>query len=625
MSRSSFDHAGRATTSIVALITSLAVLVAVLATTTDAFARVPTLHLSAADAQLSGSFRSVEDARAPGGSFVHVDHELRNTRVFDAENGAFFCFTVPEPGAYTLSADVMGPDNEADSFFVRLDSLDPWVWEFSKSEEFATQSVTDQDGDEVEISLEAGQHVVGFYLRESGARLAGVSIYGEVGVSPPQPCDGPDFAVSDSQQQSTTTSEELATSTTGGTVSSTSKGSEPSTSGGSSSSTSEKSATSTSDGSATSTSESSATTSTTVKATTTTKSETTTTVGGQFDVVISPSDDVNGILQSHPNGTSFLLKAGTYRRLTLEPKSGQSITGENGTVLDGEGRTDHALGDETTANGITLRNLKIINYTEFGVAWGGQGGGKDWTIVSCEIAHNHAGVALKDGAVVRNSQIHNNTTHGVWGNGRVVLEGNEIAYNHSQSHSSRANGGILLGRSTGSVVRNNHIHHNYSFGLHFDGHNENALIEGNLVEDNDEAGILYELGYSATIRNNVSRRNGGSGKGGDGAGIMVIGATDVTVRGNRVENNVNGIVGRQPNRTKSDGSLWALKNLRVVDNIVKMSQGWTGIYDRASGEPSLDANNVFEGNSYSTSGENFRWGSDRMALSEWQEIHPNDG
>jgi hypothetical protein len=56
-----------------------------------------------------------------------------------------------------------------------------------------------------------------------------------------------------------------------------------------------------------------------------------------------------------------------------------------------------------------------------------------------------------------------------------------------------------------------------------------------------------------------------------------------------------------------------------------MSQGWTGIYDRASGQPSLDANNVFEGNSYSTSGEHFRWGSEMMTLSEWQEIHPNDG
>jgi nitrous oxidase accessory protein NosD len=139
---------------------------------------------------------------------------------------------------------------------------------------------------------------------------------------------------------------------------------------------------------------------------------------------------------------------------------------------------------------------------------------------------------------------------------------------------------------------------------------------------------LYELGGSGMIRNNVVRRNGAgsSGRGGDGAGIMIIGATDVTVQGNRVEGNVNGIVGRQPDRINSDtGKLWELKNLRVVDNTVTMSQGWTGIYDRAPGEPSLNANNVFERNSYSTSGEHFRWGSEMMTLSEWQKIHPNDG
>jgi parallel beta-helix repeat protein len=351
--------------------------------------------------------------------------------------------------------------------------------------------------------------------------------------------------------------------------------------------------------------------------------------------VIEPTDDVNSILRSHPEGTSFLLKSGTYRGLTLQPKSGQSITGEAGTVLDGEGRAPHAIGGETMANDLTLRNLKIINYTEFGIAWGGQGGGARWVIDNCEIAHNNAGIQLKGtGVTVRNSYIHNNTTHGLFGgagNSGVVLEGNEIAYNHSQSHPGRARGGILLVHASNSVVRNNHIHNNYSFGLHFDGHQQNVRIEGNVVEDNRNGGIFYELGWSATIRNNVVRRNGAgsSGTGGDGAGIMVIGATDVTVEGNRVQNNVNGIVGRQPDRYHPDtGKLWELKNFRVANNNVTMSRGWTGIYDRVSGHPSLNANNVFSGNSYSldsSSAERFRWGPDMMTLSEWKNIHPNDG
>jgi parallel beta-helix repeat protein len=346
-------------------------------------------------------------------------------------------------------------------------------------------------------------------------------------------------------------------------------------------------------------------------------------------VAISPSDDVNQILQSHPDGTSFLLKAGTYRGLTLRPKSGQTITGENGTVLDGEGRTPHAIGGETLANELSLRNLEIINYTEFGIAWAGQGGGQGWVIENCEIAYNYAGIQLKGtGVTVRNSFIHHNTTHGLLGGaggGGVVLEGNEISFNHSQGRSGTARGGVLLVNASNSVVRNNHIHQNYSFGLHFDGHQKNVRIENNVVEDNHDVGILYELGSSATIRNNVARRNGAksSGQAGDGAGILIFGSSDVTIDGNRVEGNANGIVGRQDDRTRSEGS--ELKNLRVVNNTVTMSGGFTGIYDAASGQPSLNANNVFEKNSYSTSGEHFRWGSEMMTLSEWQKIHPNDG
>ena len=617
MSPQSTNHDGRSTVSTAALVLSSAVFIALVATATGALTLVPTLHLDSADAQIEGVFSSVEDPDAPGGGFVHVENRFGNRRDFDGADGVMFCFAVIESGEYTLSADVMGPNNGANSFFVRLDYFDPWVWEFTKSREFGTEPVTDHNGGQVATNLEAGQHVVGLYLRESGARLAGVNIHGDLGTSDPQPCGGSDSDGSNGQRETTTTTES-APATTGASTTSTTE---------SAPTTTEASVTSTTAATTTSTT-AAKTTSTTAATTTSTSNATTTTVGGQFDVVISPTDDVNDLLQSHPEGTSFLLKAGTYRRLTLRPKSGQSITGENGTVLDGEGRAPHAMGDETSANEVTLRNLEIINYTEFGIAWGAQGAGKRWVIENSEIASNYVGVRLKSDGTVRNSHIHDNTTYGVLGSGRVVLEGNEIAFNHSESYPGGANGGLLLGRASNSVIRNNHIHHNHTIGLHLDGRKENVLIEGNTVEDNKDVGISYELGGSAMIRNNVVRRNGGgsSGRGGDGAGIMILGATDVTVQGNRVEGNVNGIVGRQPDRTNPDtGKLWELRNLRVVDNTVKMSQGWTGIYDRASGQPSLDANNVFEGNSYSTSGEHFRWGSEMMTLSEWQEIHPNDG
>jgi nitrous oxidase accessory protein NosD len=614
-------------TTTAALFTTGVVVIAVLAIVLAGGTGSATLHLEATDAQLVGGFIAVEDPQAPGGVFVHADR-VGDTEVFNGEDGAIFCFEVHQPGDYSFSADVLGANNgaRANSYFVGIDYLEPWVWEFPKSSGYQTEPVTGDHG-EVAIHLEVGQHVVGFYHRKSGAHLAGVNVHGEPGMSEPQRCTGP--AVAEAESDSDIGSD-TATTSQGATVQTPSETDELTTS------TSGSTATSAGDGTARPTTEPNATQPTTQSPTTTANNETSTTSArGDFDVVIAPTDDVNAVLQSNPEGTSFLLKAGTYRRLTLQPQSGQTITGEEGTVLDGEGATRNGVGGEDVyANNVTLRNLKIVNYTEWGIAWAAQGWGKDWVIAGCEVANNYAGVQMKGtGVTVQNSYIHHNTVHGLFGgagSGGVVLEGNEIAYNHSKTHPGRTDGGILLVHASNSVIRNNHIHHNYAVGLHFDGKQKNVVIEGNVAEDNDDEGIVYELGFSATIRNNVVRRNGAntSSRAGQGAGILVFGATDVRIEGNRVEGNLNGIVGRQVDRTNPDtGKLWELRNLRVRNNTVTMENGFSGVHDTTSGQPSLNANNVFEGNKYNLSsptGSFFRWGSNTMSLTDWQKIHPQD-
>ena len=59
-------------------------------------------------------------------------------------------------------------------------------------------------------------------------------------------------------------------------------------------------------------------------------------------VTISPGQSIQAAVNSHPEGTTFLLKAGVFRNQTVVPKSGDVFIGEKGAVLDGGGRTAFA-------------------------------------------------------------------------------------------------------------------------------------------------------------------------------------------------------------------------------------------------------------------------------------------
>ena len=79
----------------------------------------------------------------------------------------------------------------------------------------------------------------------------------------------------------------------------------------------------------------------------------------------------------------------------------------------------------------------------------------------------------------------------------IVVEGNEIAYNNEAGFNPEWEaGGTKFWATTNLVVRNNHVHHNFGPGLWADNDNVGALYEGNIVEDNDWAGIFHEISYS---------------------------------------------------------------------------------------------------------------------------------
>ncbi len=372
---------------------------------------------------------------------------------------------------------------------------------------------------------------------------------------------------------------------------------------------------------------------------------TTTTTAPPTDAVdIWPGDDVNAILAANPEGTTFLMHAGVYSRLTLMPRSGQVVIGEAGTVLDGGNATADGVG-RAVANDITIRGLTIRNYTDACVDWGADGWGQRWLIEDVDAGYCRLGVKVKKGGTYRDNYIHHNAQYGMEGTGEwdLVVEGNEIAYNRTNTNYDLGDSGATKFHSTvGMVFRDNHVHDNNGLGIWLDGPNTGAIIEGNLVVGNDQAGIVHELGYSPIIRNNTVEGNGfdSDGLGGEGAGILAFSVRDAEIYGNTVIGNRNGIAGRSDDRGFDDdtGLEWMLVDLYVHDNEVTMDLGATGIWDYYPGEPALDpgANIRFEGNTYTLTpqgGRFLRWVDaisgngdwDLHTLSGWQAYFPLDG
>jgi parallel beta-helix repeat protein len=394
---------------------------------------------------------------------------------------------------------------------------------------------------------------------------------------------------------------------------------------------------------------------TTTKPPTTTRPPTTTTAppkepspppsGDAVDIY--PGDNVNAILAGHPQGTTFLMHAGVYKRVTLMPKSGQTITGQKGTILDGEGVAEDGVG-RASANNITIRGLTIKNYKDKCIDWGAQGAGTAWTIENNDLSYCTMGIKTKRGGTYKNNYVHHNRQYGMNGNGgtQIKVIGNEIAFNRTnRSYDSGDSGGTKFLRTFDAIVRGNHVHDNYGNGIWFDGSNHDALIENNVVTNNEGAGIFHELGFSPTIRNNTVKGNGheSSGRAGGGSGILVLATKDAKIYRNTVTNNRNGIMAKwndmNAGRDKDNltGETFYLKNLYVHDNVVTMQVGTTGIADLSAAQMSVEAswNNRFENNTYNlanASGTFFRWkdadpnksGSQLYTYSQWRLVHPKD-
>jgi len=184
------------------------------------------------------------------------------------------------------------------------------------------------------------------------------------------------------------------------------------------------------------------------------------------------------------------------------------------------------------ANNVTIKGLIIEKFATpvmtgaisgAGTAFGSPTAGANWTIQNNEIRYNHSdGIRINFGFHVISNKIHNNGNLAIGGGvgggnadgtgtraSSILIQGNEMSFNnyaHFKAHYGAGGSKFFLSR--GMVFRNNYVHNNVGVAMHLDTGNYGAVYDGNTVADNSDEGIMHEISFAATMRNNKVLRNG---------------------------------------------------------------------------------------------------------------------
>ena len=197
------------------------------------------------------------------------------------------------------------------------------------------------------------------------------------------------------------------------------------------------------------------------------------------------------------------------------------------------------------------------------------------------LRNDWAGLLAADGMRILGGHYNDNDQLGIGGNAAtgIVLDGldgdpatfdgPELARNHTLHASCDWEAGGMKWDVGQVTIRNAHVHDNDCRGLWADINAHGALIEHNLIEDNRDEGIFYEISQDAVIRHNRVYGNGFGGRGWYWAGgITVASSFNVEVYGNRLSGNYNGITGTQQDRPDSTPPAHLLDDFHVHDNVI---------------------------------------------------------
>jgi len=356
----------------------------------------------------------------------------------------------------------------------------------------------------------------------------------------------------------------------------------------------------------------------------------TVTVLSSTAVVVYPGDNIQTMVDAHAANTQFLIKAGTHRRQSIVPKSGDVFIGELGAILDGENVTPTAFRTfNTYPDGVTIRGLIVEHYVPLPrrAAIMAENGPK-WVVAANELRYNgETGILVGAGWQFRNNYVHHNAVSGVQGaGGGALIEANTVSYNNTSganpSTSTGYAGGMKFFGATDLTIRNNTVIHNTGVGVWCDGGCYRVLYEGNTVSDNTHRGIDHEISYDAVIRDNVCERNGSVTIAGwpSAGGIVIFNSQNVEVVGNTVRDNGDGITGLETPSGSGSRGPYVVANLYVHDNTIAMPSGHTGLAQYQAGDSIFTRNNRFENNTYFLTGGStpFAFANNWRTEGEWR-------
>jgi parallel beta-helix repeat protein len=255
-------------------------------------------------------------------------------------------------------------------------------------------------------------------------------------------------------------------------------------------------------------------------------------------------------------------------------------------------------------------------------------------VIANEVRWNHAvGVMVIEGdrSTVNGNTVADNGQLGIgqYHSADVKLTGNLVTRNNTDGFwiADWESGGIKSTRSSGEVSGND-IVANRGIGMWSDIAEYDRKIVGNRIRDNAADGIRYEISYQAEISENVVEGNGfGTGRGSgpslwDCGGINVNTSAGVTVAGNLIKDNRNGIAIQS--RTRGDGprGQYVLKDVLIEANQVVMDEktASTGVVENKE-SPAADGAIRFSRNSYrigDRQAERFAYRGETMNWEQWQ-------
>ncbi len=289
-------------------------------------------------------------------------------------------------------------------------------------------------------------------------------------------------------------------------------------------------------------------------------------------IYVSPTDNVQSIINSNPAGTTYIFEEGIYRMITISPKSGDTLIGEYGAVLNGSKLLDvetMKIENGTGKGGINLyyfENQTQYSNPEPSSPYQPGSSGTDYICKEGYMRCNYNEDLFIDDEFLIHATSKNDVEPGKWffdySNDRIYLADNpsgkkietsvtpyaivewgrdnitfknfivekyatpaqrhavELMGNNSlvEYNEIRLNHGGALKIGNNGIARYSYIYRNGQIGL--GGRSDGAVFEYNEVSHNNQLGfeVTWEAGGSkwarATnliIRNNYSHNNDGPG------------------------------------------------------------------------------------------------------------------